>query len=99
MESFENSVHHGANRKAFSLGEIPNEVWRIVMKPQWVRPNFEASWGMGHRGEFKVSKYIHKMLFTLFATILGVKSMPVSTIVNEGVEIPKKIASIDHESQ
>eukprot|EP00973_Karenia_brevis_P066031 9177891-Karenia_brevis.AAC.1 len=40
---------------------------------------------------------MNKMIKNLFATIC-VRSLPVSAIINEGVDIPKKVASIDHKT-
>ena len=90
MDKFIFNAHRAKNRKAFTPGDIPNEVWRILCRPQWLLPNVSFKWGLGHEGKFPEPIKFQKMLRHLFATMFATESLPLQCVCNLGVTIPKK---------
>jgi hypothetical protein len=87
------AVHKSKCRKSFVSGEVPNEIWRIMLEPQRTRPGYTPKWGLGHDGLFGVAPSFESMLKRLLATIYTTMCLPVAKVVNVCYNIPKKIDS------
>ena len=37
---FAKNMHYTTCRKAFPPSDVANEIWRILLQPQWVRPGY-----------------------------------------------------------
>ena len=43
---FKKSIIKAPNRKSTQPGEIPAELWRIALQPQWLQPNYKYPWAL-----------------------------------------------------
>ena len=81
------------NRKAIANGEIPSEMWRLLTNPEWVRAGFRVKVGLGGDLNFGDMAKPQNLLRQLFGTMLYKSTLPVQSIVNKTVGIPKKIVA------
>eukprot|EP00973_Karenia_brevis_P094253 12421524-Karenia_brevis.AAC.1 len=89
-------MHGAENRKAIPKGEIPSEMWRTRLVPQWLKPNYNFKWGLGSDKRFPGIPKWHGRMNHLFDTVHATKCLPISLVVNCGFHVPKKyIASED----
>ena len=51
-DRFVEKMHKASNRKMTPPGENCSELWRIILKQQWLQPNFSFSWGLGSNQKF-----------------------------------------------
>ena len=40
------------NRKSYVPGDLPDEVWRILLNSQWLIKGYIPKWGIGHEKSF-----------------------------------------------
>ena len=90
FDQFATSVHYTRNRKAYMPGDVPTEIWRLVLLPQWLLPNIKAKWGLGHSGLFHTPSKFHIAFKKCLAVIYHTKCLPIQAVCNSGATIPKK---------
>eukprot|EP00973_Karenia_brevis_P084385 11711341-Karenia_brevis.AAC.1 len=96
--SFSFNMHRAKNRKATPPGEVPSELWRLLLFPQWLKPNFHYKRGLGSDQRFPGIPKWHSRMEHLFATINTTKCLPITSVINMGIHVPKKyIATVDEE--
>ena len=91
IERFTKAMHRSSCRKAFPPGDIPYELWRIVLLPQWLMPGYSPKWGLGSDRIFPTADSACKMFRRFVATIHCTKCLAVANVVNTCFTIPKKI--------
>ena len=88
FQGLRQAASRGRNRRGVPQGEIPGELWKIVLWPQRLR--VRAKWGVGHSGMFSPPVGFSSMVARLFATIEATGRAPLQFVVNVGFPVPKK---------
>ena len=89
-DAFALATHYSKNRKSTPPNEVPNELWRLCLFPQWLTPNFKFRWGVGSDQKFPEITQWHVRMRHLFETIGATLCLPLSVITNYGCHVPKK---------
>jgi len=67
---------------------IPNEIFRMILKPAWVLTN-RYRFGIGHAGKLHVPDIILKVLTRLYAKVLSTRLVPLKWHLAAGFAIKK----------
>ena len=86
-------MNNAKNRKNVPHGEIPDEIWRRLLHPQWLPPGQSFRWGIGSDQTFPSTDKWVTMFKRLMQTIHKTGCMPIPAFVNQGVTVPKKHVS------
>ena len=97
LDDFTKCMHYSKCRKSFPPGDIPNEIWRIMLEPQYLKPNYVPKWGLGSDGLFHECIHIKDMFKYLLAVLIATNCLPVACVVNLCFAIPKKVISCTQE--
>ena len=90
---FVKSIHYAKNRKFIPPGEIPSELWRVLLEPQWLKPFYEPKWGLGNDKKFEESIHFTSMTKALLSTIWFTNCLPINSVFNLACVILKKVKS------
>ena len=93
FDNFSKSIKYTTCRKAFPPADVPNEIWRLVLQPQWLMPNYTPRWGLGGDKLFPETKSIQHMFRRYLATFQSTKCLAIANVINICFTIPKKISS------
>ena len=89
-DRFAKSVHYSRNSKSYPSGDVPAEIWRIMLNPQWVLPTVALKWGIGHTSKFETPVLFENMFEKFLSVMYNTKCLPVQAVMNVGAVIPKK---------
>ena len=92
LTNFTKSVKKDKNRKSVAPGEIPNEIWRIIMEPNWHAPGYTPPTGIGHSLEYGDTTKISQQIRKLFGMLKHKSTLPMHAMLNQMVTLPKKVA-------
>ena len=87
-QNFATAVTRAPNRKSIVPGEVPSELWRIVMRPEWLIPGFRYPHGVGYQAGFGELAQVSKRIHHLFASMMHFKIVPITSICCFGVRPP-----------
>ena len=93
FNGFARSCHYSKNRKACLPGDVPSEIWRIVLNANWILPTIRIKWGLGHEGMYQKPNAFCRAFQKLLAVVYNTKCLPIQAVCNVGACIPKKVMS------
>eukprot|EP00969_Alexandrium_andersonii_P237216 10471090-Alexandrium_andersonii.AAC.1 len=83
-------LFHAKTRRGVPKGEVPSEVWRLALYPDWHRVGFAPRWGIGHCATYSPPDTIRNWMSVLWAVILSSSCAPNQFLVNSGFYVHKK---------
>ena len=74
-------------------GDVPNEIWRLVLEPQYLKAGHTMKFGVGHTNKFDEPTAMQKLIHELIKTIDCTEHLPLRCRTNLCHQIPKKMMS------
>ena len=90
-ESIAGAIRNLPLRISFGKGELPSEIWRMILLPQALQRR--VPWGLGANNSYNEPSIIISWMKRLWGTIRVVKTAPIQFLCNLGVPVLKKAVS------